>query len=1211
MIRSLLLCLSSMSVAVAAPVQDAVLSAELLTAHPAGLVWDFPAYVEDVLSAIEADPGHPLVRDAVDAIHMVRISSDDPLDAQRLMDLAGRVRDPEAGLTLRMLAATEVGITRFATDPLPMIEDPFPEFVQHWRWFGGTGPASHPLPALLEDLPNGPETWSVKIPDNPFATQTDWAHLERSPNQTGVSLAGRVWPATGCSYLAAIVRFDRPDVRVEVRTLGAARAWWNGTRLFDAPRVDPLDVQDLFTFEVPCLNQWNLLLIRMPSTQEDEVAVRFFDTKGAVVSFQEFPWGDTLPFPMTLEPFEPKPIDDVVSLDPADPFTGPLTVRRRWNAGRPDEALIVPRPEGSALALTAWRSEVLRALQGARHLPAETQRTKTMELVAEFEAEGPFLPAARLARAFRLRGEDRPVEALAIIRGLLAESPDNVQYRLYEIMTLTDLDPSLFLAQPKIQALVQEHPESAGAQFMLASHLAGEGDWVGAHEAANAALRADGSDPNIIQLVQQLAEQDSLAAHQFKAQLERWVSREPEVDLAADLLAEIDSLLGHERAKIQRALDQMLGAHVDHPLYMMRLGNEHARLGEIAQAQEAWSGALTAVPAARELWRALALTGSTDRAEDFFQRFAPDLDAALEAGRAAEGLSVIEALDSGMVFVLPDGSAVQRFHTISVVGDRAGAETLHEQDIQNGVRVARILKADGSTLEPSAVNGQWIMPAVEPGDAIEYVWEVEVPVGFGVPTELGRWRFQSFDKPFFVSRYAIFVPNPGFSYGPPETVGELHTFHFDGEHEEIPWEDGVVHIYTRTSDRASAEDFRPSDWEILPWLVFAKGRDGSGVLGTWRAQLAAFGSIPADIGLEFDAYLEQFDQEDPLERARAIHQALDARIIDSQGSPLAAHVWLSGRGNRLFLFAALCERAGIPIHWALLDGGTAPELDTNPVRAFEGDGLSYVPVLILGDPHGACAWQIAAPQPGMPFGMVPPEMVGCSALLLSHDGADTIEVPRSILDETWDLDLDLTYTIDAGGNATVAGIVRFPNLSGAMMRQQIDLATLEERSGYARQLLGQLIQGIDPESFEFPGLGGPPGPAEMTFTGRVPGFLTKDFQGWRADLRLPVSPFARELGPAERDWPMALRFSQRTRMHVTVDPGDAWNIVSAPEPFREERQGLLYAFETPPSAEGWEALRTFVVRGTYLEAADVPAFLLRLRELEEAEATPLRFEATR
>jgi tetratricopeptide (TPR) repeat protein len=296
--------------------------------------------------------------------------------------------------------------------------------------------------------------------------------------------------------------------------------------------------------------------------------------------------------------------------------------------GRHDRALAVPEPEPGP-ARTAWRLERLSTLLEAPHLPPETARRAVVELENAFETEGPWLPSVRLTRAVRLQTEDRPVEALALVRELIEQNPDQQRYHLVEALLLGDLDPDGFLAQAAFEALAARWSEQSGAHFQLAVHRLEQRDWAGAWEATRAALATAGNERSVLDLAVELAQQDPLAAHQMKAHLENWSAAEPGNQLPLDLLARFATRLGDDEAMLTRLRERQALAHHDHAYYHLELGDALARLGRLTPAHDHWNAAVTFVPAARRVWTSLDLTGQADHAETFFAEFGPDVEAAI------------------------------------------------------------------------------------------------------------------------------------------------------------------------------------------------------------------------------------------------------------------------------------------------------------------------------------------------------------------------------------------------------------------------------------------------------------------------------------------------------------------------------------------------------------------------------------------------------
>ena len=107
---------------------------------------------------------------------------------------------------------------------------------------------------------------------------------------------------------------------------------------------------------------------------------------------------------------------------------------------------------------------------------------------------------------------------------------------------------------------------------------------------------------------------------------------------------------------------------------------------------------------------------------------------------------------------------------------------------------------------------------------------------------------------------------------------------------------------------------------------------------------------------------------------------------------------------------------------------------------------------------------------------------------------------------------------------------------------------------------------------------------------------------------IAVSPsrVSTSFGPAERDWPLAFRSSGRTRARIRVELDGVWSFTYAPEATLVEREGFRYDLRVQREESALELRRTVEIRGLNLQAAEVPAFLERAKELEDLETTPMR-----
>lgn len=1171
---------------------------------------DQDAAREALLAAVEADPTSPLVAEALSEIARAAELCRDPLDPRRLVALVPEVRDGHASLLLRRELLDQARRARFSDAPFVPEGDLFADLVSEWRLLGPLGALDHPEPLRAPLEPDGPVAELAATHRAADGTSLAWRPLRRERNQLAVAPRRHLWPDAGVGYLLAFLRADVAEAVLEVhaREPGPVQVFWNGRQVLDVLRRDVTGRGDRFLARVPVQPGWNALLLRFPVAQAEALGARLLAATpagaGIALSCEEAPAEGPLPpwTPVSFEPQSPAPPE------PASGWEGVLAMLRAVGEGRPDIALAAGAPaDGDARLRAAWLRARHRALREAIHLPAEVQRRSQIEVETELEALGALPPAAWLTRIRRLTQEDQLAHALAQADAMLAAAPDSVVARIARVRVLEALDETGVLARAELEALLSDHPRHPTAANVLSDWRETDGDAAGALDLAWRALALDGSDHDSQERVLRLATRaggEHLA--RLRERLDAWRAEEPGNPRVAELRDDVFRRTGDQRGR-EASLREQRARLGGHPGATQELAAFLVSRGREAEALELLDEQLARDPGQHWARFAAAYLGRSDPAQRFFQELAPDREEALAAARGAGGASVVEALDSGMVYLFPDGSSRQRFHTLTVALDRKGTELLHEAPVAPETRLARVLKADGRTLEPVDVDDTWVMPSLEPGDAVELVVERFTRGLRGVAPDLGWWRFASFEKPFVRSRYVLYVPD-----GLP---GELRAFHPDWEHEERRWGGGTVHVFLASDQpRRKEEPLRPSYEEILPWVQYGADREVEPIAASWRRRLEYLSGLPADVEGELAAVVAAVAAElDPAatahERARALYERVTQRVLEFDGPALASHAWTLRRGDPICLFAALYELAGIPFEWAVLESAVAPELEPEPVRAFAfSRGFTVPAIRLAAEDGGEPVWQLRPAGRGARFGAIPDETAGVRALVLGADGPRMETLPRDQLERSWDLDLDVAYALDSDGAAGVAGRVAITSAEGAVVRERLSQLGAVEREGAARQLAARLVAGLDLTDFDFPGLEESGGPFVLAFRGRIPRFVRSSGDEHLADLRLPPSGLSTGLGAADRTWPLAFRASSRARARVRVELGDAWRVAGAPAPFQEEREGFVHALDVERDESTCSATRTLIVRGLVLAPEEVGPFLTREAELEREEARPLRLE---
>ena len=1103
-----------------ATAQSGALDEALLVAHPGLSRGDFDAVREDWLRALEQEPNSALGGFAAQRLAEIGDGCTQPLDAARIDRLQPRLADPLARAVLADLRLTALSQQR-ARGLAPDAKDVYGEWLREWRVAGPWGPldATHPLAAPVP------------------LSAVDWVPARREANRDYVVPDAHVFPAAGGLYAALVVRGTPGDARLLLDADEAFLAWWNGKPVAMQLRRGLTDIGRRHEAQVHLEPGWNLLLIASPGSSALYLGARLVQADGRPLAVEEL--DAVSPLPPALRALRPTTRGFRETVEPPPvPTTGSLGVvvamHRERLRDRSDRALRLAAEQPAA---SDTEAQVLRlrathlALQSNRHLPYEVTRSHSLATEDALLALDALGPRVGHARAQRLLDEDRPGEALTLLRELQARFPNCPPLGLLEAEALAILDVDGVLAEGRLRELHAAFPahigiaealrDAAGAAGARAEEerwarvarrlgAAGTGNWQVLLD--RAVRRADGS----------LAELRTLA--------DAWRAAEPANGTAEWLQQRCRALAGRDA----ELLDDYRDAAQEYPAGpdgFLSLGEQELRIhGADEAALNALREALAREPSAHEARMLLqALRHPADDAEEFFASFGPDVRAALARRGTTSESSTALLLDHGMVYVLPDGGFQYRTHVLAEAIDRAGTERLHEQAAAEHPLVTRVHDLSGQVFEPHQVEGTWVMPSLDPGDVVERVWDRFEPGLPGVVPVPGSWRFGSFQEPFLLSRWVIYVPD-----GVP---GELRLGNFPGEHRTERWHHGTVHVLeVRDSARREPEVMMPSELEVLPWAEFGEDRPESESFRSWWDWLRWQSSEPADVALELAAFAaEHADDGGILARAEALHAAVARHVLDFADGGDVTDVWTQRRGDPTGLLAALYRHAGVPFEWALA-ASTAAELDPAPVRPFASGADFGVPLMRIAGEDGQVVWLLTSVR-GTAFGDLPPSMAGAPVRVLEahpEDGPLAVLgrpewIPLHAVEDAWDLDFQVRYQI-SGADAAAQGSIRISGVNGAALREQLAQAPPEQLDGAARQICASLVDGLDLETADFAGLQQPGAPLLLEFRGRVPGFVRTNAAGQSgARLRLPELGLSNGLGPAERALPFAFRRILRLR----------------------------------------------------------------------------------
>lgn len=1202
------------------PVAPAQLSPELILNHPGHITADYNAVQRDLLAALESEPQSPYAASALTMLSEISYLCDQEIDVARWAALSNRIQEADASRKIRKRLLRELERRVFRDQAVEAPEDFFADYLTNWAVVGPFGSTSSRVPLDLAPAADAPVHRLQRNYYSPWGSALTWRELKRRPNATGVQPAKLIPGQIGCGYLMAYVKAAPQPAKLEFFCDEDCDVYWNGRLLLQKRSYLSADGQERVRLPLQVAQQ-NLLLIRFAADSAPEVAARLLtgDGAGAVqevglpgiqqmlaqppTSWQ--PDGAPYPIPTQTHYQQQQRNTDDPTLHTSDRL---LRMHEHYRHGRVDRALAVEMPTSPE-----WQSTWLRlrhhALNEAWHLPAEVRRREQLAVEQQLHKLGVVDARIEIRKIHRLNREDKLEEALALAQRIAADFAGVPYLEFLEVQALADLDDTGLLVRGRTADIVKRYPRHVSALRGMSGFASRGLQPDAAIQYLHQALIADGAQTGILSdlldmLVESTADHRQLARRLFQQRDQLYPQSTTTRNWRRRLMRE-RNLSNELRGDLEQAVAKRpfaLSRHND--LIQLYLEN-----GQLDLAREKIEQVIAEHPGSNGWSATLQLLGANPPEEQFFVDFGPDRDAALADADSATDASTALVLDSGMYYFYADGSHSRLTHSISKALDRKGTEILHEQNAYAGTRIARVIRADGQVFEPVLVDRNWVMPALNPGDLVEIQFASFHQGTPGAAPEPGWWRFASFEEPFVLSRYVVFLPE--------SLQGEWRKFQFDGEHQQIPWRDGTVHIFTsRLAPRYEEEPLRPSDEELLPWVQYGADLDLAEADAVFRWTCAQIESVPADLRQPLRQALSELPAANAAlppaaqqrQRAEAIYDWVTEHVQDFSNMAPMAEIYYSKRGYPIGLIAAMLRLDGIPFEWAVAYPATAPQLLSKPKNTFRSqDDFGQ---LLLHFPDAASpadAW-FALPfgGRGYPFLRIPPDLAGAGAMVFAADGYRMETLPTDAIQQSWDTDFSVTYSLQADRSASTTGTVRITTAQGSLMREQVLNTEPQQRSQIARQIVGSMVPGLNLEEWEFVNLQQRGAGFELSFAGVIPEFVLGKEGNMGCRLRLQPMQLANAFGAVERKWPLAFRVISRLRWQVDVHGNGHFSLQYGPESYLEERPGFLYRYQVEKSEDNLKVVRQMELAGLWLEPDELPAFLETANRQEQEEKRAVR-----
>ncbi|QSQ20060.1 DUF3858 domain-containing protein [Pyxidicoccus parkwayensis] len=512
---------------------------------------------------------------------------------------------------------------------------------------------------------------------------------------------------------------------------------------------------------------------------------------------------------------------------------------------------------------------------------------------------------------------------------------------------------------------------------------------------------------------------------------------------------------------------------------------------------------------------------------------------AYEAEPVTGGSSAAFVLDAAAVRVNPDGSLINRIHTVQKALEQSGVQDIAEVTVPRGAQVLalRTVKADGRVMEPENIEGKETvsLPGVQVGDYVEVEYLLaEGPRGPAQPGfTASAFYFQIANTPNAWTTYTVVAPKGtgmkvdahGMKAPPPKVEGDSEVFHYEAH---------------RVPPFIAEPDSPPSSNEYLPFVLVGAGATGNDGL------VRVYGDVFQERWMrttEVEAFARKAAEgKTGLDAVKALHAAVMQRFSghDSGLGQSAASTVAQDRGSRLLVMKAALNVLGIPARVAAIR-----TFNTDPAPyLFPQDSLLPFAALRVDVPGTGPVWVDTSVRFG-PFGELPePAMGGREAYLLPEPGRPLEKVETPPMKEAPGKEVKLSLKLSADGQLTGKGDEVYSGFEAAQLAEAFNQLSAESRNqalqgAVARYFGGASLSGVKLEHEEQVGA-----PFVLHYEFTVPRFGRQE-----GDKRMALGPltFPAQLGRryvqlSTRTTPLYIDNTESSRTQVTLELPGGWKL---------------------------------------------------------------------
>lgn len=439
-----------------------------------------------------------------------------------------------------------------------------------------------------------------------------------------------------------------------------------------------------------------------------------------------------------------------------------------------------------------------------------------------------------------------------------------------------------------------------------------------------------------------------------------------------------------DRAQRARLVGELRASFPRSEVWVEEALDGYMEQGREAEALTTLREALEAEPASMaSFFRLLPVLGGKHPLASYRRDGLAQIEAYEASGRSYEGPQVL-VFDYMALRLFEDGSSLEVVHTVQRAQSAEAIDEMAEVTVPDDARVLtlRVVKADGSMLEPDAIAGKDTvsMPSVAVGDYIEleYMRELEPADGFPRGYLGDRFYFTSFEVPFDHSEMVVVSPRAiplevdprGPAPKARETAkGDLIERRFVVE-QSVP---------------LTQEPGSVSPREYIPSIRVGFRADFPEFVASMREMLADLNVVDPALQRLSRSVVGDAAPGDYRTRAQRLYAfVLDRIENDSDVFSQAATMLRARQGNRARVLHYLLGLCGVPADLVLIRSATADR--TEGVLA---DTETFEHLLVRVGKGPDALWLFTAERHA-PFGYVPSLLRGQPALVLNAQAEATV-----------------------------------------------------------------------------------------------------------------------------------------------------------------------------------------------------------------------------